>query len=101
MLCELIRFGEDEAQRDLFFTGPLDEFQVDLLRFKPDIQQYEEAMKVFSPQNIVFNDFPKTRSLFLANARVPISREIDQIPMFVDDKMVDGLCFSWLIGSLR
>jgi hypothetical protein len=58
-------------------------------------------MKVLSFQYIVFNDASKTFALFLTHPGITVSRQVNEIPVVVNYKMIDRLGLPWPIGSFR
>lgn len=86
---ELVGLGEDDSERDAVFAQHLDEAQVDLLRFEPDVDQHEQEVQLLAAEHVVGDDLGELVAPALRRAGVAVARQVDQIPPTVDQKVVD------------
>src|SRR5690349_18685039 len=85
----------NNAERNVILTTPHHEFKVNFLQRQSAVDQHEQTNEVLSLFAIVINDRLYLSPFILTYFCKTISREIDKIPLVVDDKMIDELCLSW------
>ena len=85
----LVGFGEDDAERNTFFTEPFDELKVDGLRRQARIDEYKEAGELLSLQNIVLYEVTQLLHRLFAALGIAVAGEVDQEPLVVDEEVVD------------
>ena len=91
---ELVRLGEDDAERNAVFAQQPDEPQIDRLRFEPRVDQHEEEVHLLRPEHVVGDEFREFAPFALRDAGVAVARQVDQIPAVVDQEMVDEPCLT-------
>ena len=84
----LVYFSEDDTERHLQFSEMIDKFKVDLLRFDAAVDQDEHTDEVFSVCDIIVEHHFPCFAIFLRTLCETITRQIDEIPFFVDEEMV-------------
>src|SRR5690606_37546467 len=90
----LVSFGENQKKGDTTFTKPLAKIEVDLLWFVSTVDQDKQALQVFPYTQVFANKF---FPVFTKGSRcfsIPVTWKIHQIPVVVDQKMIDQLGFS-------
>ena len=85
---ELVGLGEDDAEGDAVFAQHLDEPQVDLLGFEPDVHQHEQEVHLLALDDVVGDQFRKLAALGFRRAGVAVAGQVDQIPGVVDAEVV-------------
>ena len=93
-LRELVGLGEDDGERDAVLAQHLDEAQVDLLGFEPDVRQHEQEVHLLALENVVGDEFRELSALRLRRAGVAVAGQIDEIPGVVDAEMVHQTGFA-------
>ena len=88
---------EDERKGDFVFPEPFHKLQVDLLRFVATVDQDKQIRELFAFQDIIFDDPLDIFASLFSPLGKTIAREIDQIPLSVDEEMVDKQRFSWFL----
>ncbi len=90
-----VRFCKDDSEWNSVLTEPSDKLQVNLLRLKTAVYQYEKAGETVPAENVLPNDSLNLHLLLPAALCVAISRQIHQIPFLVYKKMVDEQGLAW------
>ena len=90
----LVDLCEDERKGDFVFPEPFHKLQVDLLRFVATVDQDKQIRELFAFQDIIFDDPLDIFASLFSPLGKTIAREIDQIPLSVDEEMVDKQRFS-------
>lgn len=98
-LTFLIGFCKDEGEGDLPFSQPVYEFEVDLLRGMAAVDEYENVDEVLSFSQIVFDHLFPFLPLSLRHFGKAIARQVDDIPLIVDVKVIDQLGFAGRAGG--
>ena len=93
-LIFLIGFCKDDGERDAIFAKELDKGEVDFLGRDARIDQNEDVGQLFAFEHIVGGHFLPKGAVVAGSARIAIAREIDEIPLLVDEEMVDELGFA-------
>src|SRR5690606_38189213 len=98
---KLIRFRENKANGDRRLTRPLDQLGIDLLQRMPCVDQDKQARQGLTREQILRNHLAPALLQILAYGSIPITGQIDQVPLVIDKKMIDGLCLTGPGRSLR
>lgn len=85
----LIRLSEDNAERHAMLAQPLNELQINFLWCQSGVNQYKQTRQLFALKDIFFNDVLKLFGCFFASLSIAISREVHQVPFFINQEMVD------------
>ena len=59
------------------------------------VDQYEYSDQVGPFGHVVLNHALKLRPCLLADTRISKTGKVDEVPSFVDHKVIDQLCFAW------
>ena len=73
---------------------PIDKFDVDLLRLVPAVDKDKKGGELRALKDEFADKFLPVLAARLAHTRIAVSRQIDQIPALIDEKMVYQLCFA-------
>ena len=87
--AQLVGLGEDDAEGHATLAQPVYELTVNLLLVVAHVDKYKNVSQLWTLQNIAGNHLLQ---LFLYGLRTlgeAIARQVDQIPLVVDDEMVD------------
>ena len=87
--ANLVGFGENDAERNFAFAHVFHEFQVDILGFVANVNQDKGANELLSCFEIIRYELLKNLFGFLGDFGITISRQIDQKPVVVNQKVVD------------
>ncbi len=88
-LFGFVGFGEDDAERNVFFTEVGYEFQVVVLRGNVSVDEQEKVVQLFSPFNIAGNHAFEICLHDLAALCKAITGQVNEVPLLVDEKMID------------
>ena len=94
----LVHFGEDDAEWHAVLAEPLHEFEVDFLGFVAAVDEDEQVCHLLTPENVAFDDAFEAVAVGFASASVAVAGKIDDIPLVVDEDVVDK---HGLTGSRR
>ena len=98
---ELVDLGEYESNRQVTSARPLNEIEIDGLRFEPCIDENEQARKAFAFREIALYYFSESGSRGFVDFRIAIARKIHQVPGLVDEEVIYGLRFTRGVRSFR
>ena len=84
-----IGFGKNNFEREATHPQPVDKLQINVLRRNPCIDQNENANQVLSFQEIIPDHLVIFFSFRLACFCISVSRQVYQIPLFINEKMID------------
>jgi len=99
-LILLIRFGEDQAKRDLPLAQLIDKFEIIFLRAVPTVDEDENSHQVFAFAKVILDHFLPFFPAGQGNLCKAIAGQIDDIPLVVDIEMIDQLGFAGGAGGL-
>ena len=88
---QLVRLGEDDAKRHPALAQPIDKLAVDALLLVADVDEDKEVDELFALEDIA-RDHLLQAALRRLRARplgVAIARKVHQIPLVVDNEVVD------------
>ena len=92
---QLVGFGEDDGEGDAVLAQPFDELQVDGLGFQPAVYQDKETGHLGALQDIAFDDVLDLLLSLETAFCVTVSGQIHNIPVLVDEEVIDQHGFSW------
>lgn len=95
-----VRLREHQAERDIPFSKPFQEFQVYLLRAMTGVDQYEHRLQVLPLTQIVLDHLLPPSPVRLPNLGKAVAGQIHDIPFVIDRKMVDQLRLAGSAGGL-
>lgn len=98
---EFVGFREDDGEGDAGFSQPVNELAVYLLRVVAYVNKHERAYKLFALQDIARHHLLYLLLYGFRTLCESISGQIDKIPLFVDNEMVDEECLSGCGRGLR
>ena len=100
-LCgrKLVDLGKDDAERHPFASEQPEEIQVDALGLQSCIDQNVEEVHLLAAKHIVEDESGKFVAHRAGCPRVAVTRQIDQIPAVVDQKVVDEPRFARRAGD--
>ena len=91
---DLVDLSKYNSERYSHFAHPVYKIDIDGLRLVPGIQQNKSRDEVSTFFQISLNH-PAKRTVFAPGCcRETVSRQINEIPLLVDKKVIDGLRFS-------
>ena len=88
-LREFVGFGEDDGEGDTVFAEELQEVEVFPLRFVADVYEHKEAGELLAVEDIVLDEVLEFVHLPFATLCIAVAGEIDEVPLLVDEEMVD------------
>ena len=98
---ELIDLGEYESNRQVTGARPLNEIEIDGLRFEPRIDENKQARKAFAFREIALYYFSKSCARGFINLGITIAGKIHQVPGLVNEEVIYGLRFTRGVRSFR
>ena len=99
-LIFLVGLGEDQTERNLPFSQVLNKFQVKLLGRMPAVDQDKDRNQILPFAQVVLDHLLPFLPFPQRHFCKAIPRKVDNIPLTVDDKMVQKLGLTGRIGSL-
>ena len=87
--AELVGFGEDDGERDIACPEPVDKLAVELLLLVADVNEHKDIDKLLTLEDIGAYHAVELVTLRLRTLGIAIAREVNEIPLAVDDEVVD------------
>ena len=78
-----------------------DEAQVNILHVVAGIQEDEQHHQLLAPVHVVPDDVAELRPLLVRKPGVPVAGKVHEVPVVVDEEMVDELRLARGLGGLR
>ena len=91
---QLVGFGENDGKRHSVLAQPFYKGKVDGLRLMAAVDEDKEAGHLLALQDIGLYDALNLLLSFLSASGVAIAGKVDDIPVLVDQEMIDEHCFS-------
>ena len=85
----LIGFGENEAEGNSILTKEMNEIEVYLLGSESTIDEYKEAQKLLTANDIVVNHLHQFVLFLLTSLCISITRKVNKVPTVIDLEIVD------------
>ena len=86
---ELVRLGEDDGEGHRAFAEPVDEVRVNLHRVMTDVDEHEGVDELLALQDVRRNHLVELLLHGLRSLCEAITRKVHEIPLIVDDKVID------------
>ena len=99
-LCraQFVGLGEHNGKGNAGKAEPIDELKVNGLRFQTHVDQHEDVHQLLAPQDVAANHLVEPGNLSLRALGKAIARQVDKVPLLINNKVVDQKCLS---GSCR
>ena len=92
--AQLVGLGKYNGKGHTAGTQPLDKLQVDFLCLQTYIDQQKHVYQLFALQNIAVNHLLQFLHLFLGTLGKSVAWQIHQIPLVINNKVVDEQRFT-------
>ena len=94
-LAKFVAFGEDECKGDFVLAKPLDEIEVDALRFVARIDKHKETRHLLAMEHVARYHLLEFFLFLLATFGKAVARKVYQMSAAVDEKVVYHHCLAW------
>ena len=88
---ELVGLRENQVESPASLGEPSDEFDVDLLRFVPGVDQHKDAPKVWALQHVVGDELLKKSAPALGDLREAVAGQVHKTKGPIDAEKIDEL----------
>ena len=93
-LAEFVCLGKDDAEGDVALAQPLHEFKIYLLRLMAAVNEHEEVRELATLKDIARDHLLELGPLGLAALGESVAGQVHDVPLVVDEEMVDEQCFA-------
>lgn len=96
---QAVGFGINDNEGQSFFAQPVNKFYINVLWRDIRIEQYKSTHQIGTAAEVALNHNFPLAAIGLRGARIAVAGQVHQIPVFVDEKKIDGLGFAGLAGG--
>ena len=86
---QLVGLGEDDGERHVALAQPVDELAIDELLIVTDVDKHKEVGQLPALQHVLRYHLLKFVAHGLGSRRIAVAGKVNQIPLVVDDEVVD------------
>ena len=94
-ILQFVCFGEDDGEGYTMFAKEREKSHVNGLRVVTDVDEDKEAGELFAFEHIVANHLAKLFHCLFASLGIAVPGQIDEIPIFVDEEVIDAHGLAW------